>query len=468
MLRALATTAALVCAASPAFAQADADSAAYFAPGGVALFGRPLSPYGDVRLSTLHASPLPPGRADGATAVHENDARVRGGVRWTLSPRVEVEAGAALTPSAWARDAAERRALVRLDGVNEPARPLVLDRAALWVHAGDAAVAVGQAAVPWRASSLVWDADLRPLGVALTWSAPTARFDMLHLGAGAWRARHVDTDDVRLAAAEARWSIRDGAARGADLAVATFLFGRADSLVRVGLGRQNRVASGRFATDYRIAIAQLGVRTAAGAVAAGVHADAARNLSAGSERDAVRVSLTLADADPRARIECGAAYQSVEREAVLGAFASDEWWFRSRMTGGEVWIAARPSGGTQLRLRRHPRAPRWRAARHRTPRPHAGRAPAVDGLAAHANAPGAARHRGRCVVRWSSGALTRSRRSPRRQRRAPRRRPERRPVHPLHLRRLPPRRRACPSSCRPRASLPSRPARWSCGSSGCS
>ena len=62
----------------------------------------------------------------------------------------------------------------------------------------------------------------------------------------------------------------------------------------------------------------------------------ARELSAAG-RDII--SLSAGDHRQPGGLEFGLAVERIQREAVLAAFNSDDWWFHSNMRGQLAWIA---------------------------------------------------------------------------------------------------------------------------------
>jgi hypothetical protein len=67
--------------------------------------------------------------------------------------------------------------------------------------------------------------------------------------------------------------------------------------------------------------------------------DLVRNLGADFARDGARLSLSAGDHRQPGGVQFGVAIERIQREAVLAAFSSDDWWFHSNMHGQLAWIA---------------------------------------------------------------------------------------------------------------------------------
>jgi hypothetical protein len=70
-----------------------------------------------------------------------------------------------------------------------------------------------------------------------------------------------------------------------------------------------------------------------------VRLDVARNVGADDQRDAARGSVQLGDSRHARGWEIGFAAQRIQRDAVMAAFNSDDWWFHSGARGIMPWLA---------------------------------------------------------------------------------------------------------------------------------
>jgi len=318
------------------------DSASTFAqpPPDEPFAGRALEPYADLR-SWIERVENRPGTTDD---LKRTRATLRAGLRWRpMDSPFDAVAGVRASLGSDRND--EARAAFD----NEVPDTVEVDELLARVRTvgGHSAVA-GKMRSPLALTEMVWDADLRPVGVA-------AGFSLHRLGlpggrlAGGWLQRADWSDDAWMAAAQL--SISSEASNLWDFVASYLQFGEIDDLPSQGFGRQNTMVVGpegrRYAEDFQILDLQAGGRARVRSVPISARVDVARNLAAEEHRDAIRTRLALGGIESPGGIELGWLYQRIERDAILGAFNSDDWWFHSRMRGHLAWLAlgvGRPLG----------------------------------------------------------------------------------------------------------------------------
>ena len=301
-----------------------------------------LTPFGDVRLRHEATQDIPGRTVD----VDRTRLTARGGVTWAPTPRFGAELSV--------RGAAGSEQDVEFPRIdNDAPDTLQLDRANLWVTPWPGGtLRAGQMEFPLRLAELVWDPELRPIGIVAMHRQPVGALDVMRAGIGTWRRSKIK-DDGLVGVAQAGWSFREGAERSAD-AFASFLwFDDTEQLARQQLGRQNRVLgsgdSARYAERFRLADLHLEGHIAVASLPVSAGVDLVRNLESSTETDAVRTRLVAGRFGERFGAEVGWAYLRAEREALPGAFASDDWWSRTALRGHMPWVTL---GWSQwLRLR---------------------------------------------------------------------------------------------------------------------
>jgi len=174
--------------------------------------------------------------------------------------------------------------------------------------------------------------------VRLEHSIAVGDFDRVVLAGGAWLGDHLYGDTSRLLALQAGWRLREGAPHSGGILLSLLAFDELDDLVRGGLARSNRVVGGRFDSDFRLADLQLAYDTRIAGAPLRTRIDLVRNLGADRDRDGARGSVVWGDAREAGALELGFSYQRVQRDAVLAAFNSEDWWFHSAMRGAMPWI----------------------------------------------------------------------------------------------------------------------------------
>ena len=225
---------------------------------------------------------------------------------------------------------------------NEVADTVEFDRIGVRLAStGGEALMAGKMRSPIPLSDMLWDDDLRPVGLAYTSRLGWTRLQGFSLGIGWFNRARFDSDDGRVSLVQLGFEGGNPATRGSEVRVAHAAFGSTQELVQQGLPRQNRVVvvpngSGTVVYDERFKVVDLQI---AGHVHAGgwpikARVDGAINSAAAtSERKAIRTRLSAGGATAPWGIEAAWMYQRIEREAVLGAFNSDDWWFHSRLNG---------------------------------------------------------------------------------------------------------------------------------------
>ena len=259
--------------------------------------------------------------------------RVRAGLRWAASE--SWEAGLALEGS---RASASTRAL-RVAHDNQRGNDFGVDQLYGRWRAGEAtSLTLGKSALPLELSPMVWDNELRPVGVSFEHAVPIGDFDRFVLAGGAWRGDHLYDDTSRIMALQAGWRFREGAPTGGSILLALLDFSSLDSIVRSGLARSNRRAGGQLISDYRLLDLQLSLNTRLGDRPLRAQLDLVRNIAADNQRNGARGSLILGNSRSAREWELGFAYQRIQRDAVMTAFNSEDWWFHSAMRGAMPWI----------------------------------------------------------------------------------------------------------------------------------
>jgi hypothetical protein len=243
---------------------------------------------------------------------------------------------------------ANRDSLANLD--NEKADALALMD--IWVgwRGEHWRLAAGKTATPLELTPLVWDEDFRPQGVSLAWSREAGGFNRFSLAATYADPDHPLGPSARLGALQAGWHWREGAPLSASVRLGLLDFSRIDGLARSGLGRGNSLRPGAYLHDYRLLDLQGELRTRLGDRPLQLLLDLVRNMEADDRRDGARASIVWgSDREPHGW-ELGFSAQRFQRDAVLAAFTSDDWWFHTGARGVMPWIGYGFDGRFSLRL----------------------------------------------------------------------------------------------------------------------
>jgi hypothetical protein len=290
---------------------------------------RSWTTFGDLWIGYDHVSGLPNDR--------EDLSRVRGRLRlggiWNFAPEWEFVGSLRLAQGS------DSNRDNRRNNDNERSDSVGLDQLLLrWRSGEDTSFAIGKMPMPLDLSPMVWDRNLRPAGIALDHSIALGEFNRLQLSADYLAGQHLYGDESRIAALQVAWRWHEGAPLRGSALVSWLDFSDLDELVQQGLARTNSIAAGHFVNDYHLLDLQLVGRYETAHWPIELRLDRVRNLGADVARDGTRGSLTVGDRLRPHGWEVGYASQRIQRDAVLAAFNSDEWWFHSAMHGQRAWI----------------------------------------------------------------------------------------------------------------------------------
>ncbi|MGD9582834.1 MAG: putative porin [Lysobacterales bacterium] len=284
---------------------------------------RHWSAFGDLLLRAEQTTGIP-ARGDDLERLR---SRLRLGTRGAFG---DFEVGAALE-AALGSDA-NRDNRRNLD--NERSDDLNLDQFYLGYRFGeDSRLRIGKAPLPLTLTPMLWDADLRPIGVSLAHSIAVGDWQRLSAVAGTFAGDHQYGDDSRLQAVQLGWHWREGSALALDARLAWLDFSDLGDLATAGLARTNRRNGNRFLHGFELLDAQLGVNARIRDWPLQLRIDWVRNTAATDQNQGARFSMGLGDSRRSGGWELSAAYQRIQRDAVLAAFNDDDWWFHSFARG---------------------------------------------------------------------------------------------------------------------------------------
>jgi hypothetical protein len=285
--------------------------------------------YGDVLLRAERTVDIP-GRVDD---LERGGLRLRAGVRRDFD---SFEFGAALEGTL----GSDRNQDNRANNDNERSDSVNIDELFLRWRAGEStSVLLGKTAFPIQTTPLTWDDDMRPLGISVSHSIAVGEFSRLSLVGGYFAGDHLYDDDSRIAAAQIGWHWNEGADVSGDVQLAWLDFSDLQTLVDRGLGRTNRRVAGVLVNDYQLLDLQMGLRATFGDALWRTRVDVVRNMDADADSDGGRLSVIYGDSRVAGGLEVGYAIQRFQREAVVAAFTSDDWWFHSFARGYMPWVA---------------------------------------------------------------------------------------------------------------------------------
>ena len=290
----------------------------------------PWSLFGDVLLRYDHTKDIP-------RPFESNIERVAGRGRFGVlfDPIPSLELGAAIKLAAANNDNSEDRSY----NENERSNDIALDQFfARWKLNDSTSFLLGKSVFPFELSPMVWDSDLRPIGVSLDTSIAVNASDRLQFTAGYFAGDMPYGDDSRIVAAQAAYRWHEGQPVNGAVIVSYLGFSDLEQLTLQGLSRSNRRIGNQLVDDFHLLDTQFVFRMRPWDLPLEARVDLLRNLAADSARDGARGSIVLGDRRVPHGWEFGFSAQRIQREAAMAAFNSDDWWFHSFARGVMPWI----------------------------------------------------------------------------------------------------------------------------------
>jgi hypothetical protein len=302
-------------------------TASYFSRGPGALARLDLSPWLELRLRHDAVADRP-----GGPDFDRQRATLRAGLSWERPSRpLRIEAGLR------ASIGSDRNRETWSPFDNETADTVEVDRLGVRVTslAGDR-LSFGKMRLPVPLTELLWDDDLRPVGIAVDSRLGGAGAEGLVVSGGAFQRSCLTSEDVRFYVAQIGCERGNPATRGHEERVSYLGVGNRGQLLTRGLVRQNALP----ANAIQVFDLQLAGHAHAGRWRVTARLDGALNTATGSDRRAYRTRLAAGGAGAPGGVEAGWIHQRIERESLAGAFNSDDWWFHGRAQGNALFVQA--------------------------------------------------------------------------------------------------------------------------------
>jgi hypothetical protein len=222
----------------------------------------------------------------------------------------------------------------RSDGV-------LLDRLYLEARPGAWTILAGQFGMPLVASEMLWDRDVQTPGLAVSRQVATGA-STLTFSAAAFYSPQREGDESRIVAGQSVWRGGDADRFAVEAAAGYWSFDVRD--LKPHLVRQNGpepYGDGvRPASDFEIADVLVRLRFPALRLPVAVSLDAIHNFEAeGDGGDAVEAAIAVGSVGTPRTWRAFYMFQYVERDAVVGAYNTDDWWFHSRYRGHRAGVA---------------------------------------------------------------------------------------------------------------------------------
>ena len=228
---------------------------------------------------------------------------------------------------------------------NYRSRGATVERYYLEAKPGDFTLRAGSFEMPLLATELLWDRDIQTPGLAASWQLSTGSRSSLTVAAAGFYGPQRDHDHTRIGVGQLVWRFGEPDRLALEAAASYWHFEPED--LKPSFIRQNYFVTHGAVRDYlsryRIFDAILRLRFSAGKIPVTISLDGLVNTGvsedADEEKSALEGSLFLGRVGTPGNWRFFYTFQYVERDAVLGAYNTDDWWFHSWYRGHRMGIA---------------------------------------------------------------------------------------------------------------------------------
>ncbi len=228
---------------------------------------------------------------------------------------------------------------------NYRSRGATLERYDVEAKPGPLVIRAGAFGMPLLASEMLWDHDIQTPGAAAAWEIP-AGDSTLTLAAAGFYGPQREGDHTRIGAGQIVWRRGDADRFQAEVA-GSYWHLEPDDLKAIYF-RQNYFtvdSQGRrhYVSQFHVGDLLVRLRFPIGGVPVTISLDGLKNYGtrgiARDDGDAFEGSLTLGRVGNRWDWRFFYTYQYVERDALNGAYNTDDWWFHTWYRGSRAGIA---------------------------------------------------------------------------------------------------------------------------------
>jgi hypothetical protein len=200
-------------------------------------------------------------------------------------------------------------------------------------------VQAGRFGMPLAASELLWDRDIQTPGISASWTSPDGAWTIS--GAGFYGPQHY-SDQTRIGAGQFQWRTGDPSRFSLEASLAYWSFDPHELFTPYIRENTTRVENGAptFASEFHVADLLLRMWFPVGSVPVQVSLDGFDNFAAAEGRRLAFEAVVLAGqvgtpGDWRGFY----AYQYIQRNATMGAYNTDDWWYHTWYEGHRVGVA---------------------------------------------------------------------------------------------------------------------------------
>lgn len=231
---------------------------------------------------------------------------------------------------------------------------------ALWTP-GRFALRVGRFGMPLAASEVLWDHDIQTPGGSASWTSPDGAWT---IAAAGFYAAQNHGDRSRIGVGQVVWRVgEESAEKGVQLEASASYWSYDLRQMPAVYIRENTpaVSNGQpvYASEFHVADLLVRLRSRVCEVPLLLSLDGIHNFEASSKRkNAFEATLAAGSVGSPGQLRAFYTYQYVQRDALVAAYNTDDWWFHTWYEGHRAGVAVtflpqtylQVSGSIQRRL----------------------------------------------------------------------------------------------------------------------
>jgi len=235
---------------------------------------------------------------------------------------------------------------------NYRSRGVSIERYYVEARPGDFVIDAGAFGMPLVASEMLWDHDIQTPGIAVSYPTRIGDGSTLTLSGAGFYGPQSQGDETRIGVGQADWRLGDPGQFQLEVTTSFWYFDPEELKLffasgRPNLIRQNYSNGDQLLSNYRIldAIVRLRFPSPAGGFPVLISFDGLTNFGLRGEAkeegegQAFEANVTLGRVGTPGNWRFFYTFQYVERDALIGAYNTDDWWFHTWYTGSRVALA---------------------------------------------------------------------------------------------------------------------------------
>ena len=235
---------------------------------------------------------------------------------------------------------------------NYRSRGVSVERYYIEARPGDFTIDAGAFGMPVLATEMLWDHDIQTPGVAVSYQARTGDASTLTFSGAGFYGPQSQGDETRIGVGQVLWHTGDPSKLVLEAAGAFWYFDPHDLKLFFASGRPNLIRQNYpdatntgLLSNYRIADVIVRLRFPIGRIPALISLDGVKNFGVrgaakvDGDDEAFEGNFTLGRLGVPWSWRFFYTFQYVERDALLGAYNTDDWWFHSWYRGHRIGLA---------------------------------------------------------------------------------------------------------------------------------